>query len=418
MADKDLEQQTRKVSLILCVDRDGDIEVKAGVKTPVLGREANLSAAIALALKDPEEPDANAMFEAVRLYDEMVSKKKIEEDFEIATISGTATGGVISDRKLTSELDNILKMYTVSDIIFVSDGYTDEAVFPIIQSRNVCISAVRRIVIKHNESIEETAAVFTKYLKLIIDTPKYSRVALGLPGILVTILAFFWALDLIYPDEVSLYYYGIAMAIVVGGFLVLKGFGVDTSIKKSYSRIQNYSPPPPQVIMSSFITIAGILCIILSIYLGIQYTVYNLSPPQETIVSEMSQLPIIVALFIKGAADLLVIGAVLVATGRSATFYFEKDSRLLRNLVVITEVAWIRMILNSTANLLQQQEIILGFQSDVFRTFIWSIIIGVLMGIASILVITVIGKSKAATGFFKESDKEKPETDEQIVANP
>jgi hypothetical protein len=76
MIEKESQQRTQKRILILCVDRDGDIEVKAGIKTPVLGRTANLDAAVSLALHDPEEPDANAMFEAVRLYDRLQAEKK------------------------------------------------------------------------------------------------------------------------------------------------------------------------------------------------------------------------------------------------------------------------------------------------------------------------------------------------------
>ncbi len=56
---------------------------------PLLGRTANLDGAVALALKDPEEPDANAMFEAIRLYDRLHDEKQPDEIFEVATISGT-----------------------------------------------------------------------------------------------------------------------------------------------------------------------------------------------------------------------------------------------------------------------------------------------------------------------------------------
>ena len=105
MANKETPQQTQKRILILCVDRDGDLEVKAGIKTPLLGRTANLDAAVALALKDPEEPDANAMFEAIRLYDRLQNEKKPEEIFEVATISGTELSGVSADRKLVAELN-------------------------------------------------------------------------------------------------------------------------------------------------------------------------------------------------------------------------------------------------------------------------------------------------------------------------
>ena len=65
------EEKEQKRILILCVDRDGDLGAKAEIKTPVIGRDENLNAAVALALRDPEEPDANAMFEAVRVHDRL-----------------------------------------------------------------------------------------------------------------------------------------------------------------------------------------------------------------------------------------------------------------------------------------------------------------------------------------------------------
>ncbi|MEM0216936.1 MAG: DUF373 family protein, partial [Candidatus Bathyarchaeia archaeon] len=80
--------------LILCVDRDGDLVRKTGIKTPVIGRDNNLNAAVALALKDPEEADANAMFEAVRLHDSLLGEVKPNELIEVATISGSELGGV------------------------------------------------------------------------------------------------------------------------------------------------------------------------------------------------------------------------------------------------------------------------------------------------------------------------------------
>ena len=402
-----LQQKGNKI-LILCVDRDGDIEVKAGLKTPLLGRTANLDAAVALALKDPEEPDANAMFEAVRLYDQLSSKKNPDETFEVATISGTEIGGVTADRKLAAELNNILEAYAADEIIFVSDGYTDEAVFPIIETRGVPISSVRRIVIKHSESIEETAAVFTKYMKLLVETPRYARLALGLPGLLVMVLAIFGILNIIYG--ISMYYYGIAIATIVGAFLLLKGFGVDQAVKKSYTWIKEYSPPPLRIQIANYTIIGGILCSIVSLYLGFRWVDLNFQQPISDVVVGISQIPEITSLFIKGSMDLLIIGVILVLVGRSLTFYFERDSRLVRNTALIAEVAWARTIMNTTANLLRQTaetQLVLGFQNQFFREFVLSIVIGILIGVASILLITVINRS--FKGFFKKGEElEKP----------
>ena len=77
MAPKEKEEKL----LILCVDRDGDIGYKTEEKTPVLGRKENLNAAVSLALKDPEEPDANAMFEAVRVFDQLEKQSQPNEKF-------------------------------------------------------------------------------------------------------------------------------------------------------------------------------------------------------------------------------------------------------------------------------------------------------------------------------------------------
>ena len=101
---KDARENEQKRILVLCVDRDGDLGAKAGVKTPVVGREANLNAAVSLALKDPEEPDANAMFEAVRIFDRLKDEAKPDEVFEIASLSGSELGGISADRKVVELL--------------------------------------------------------------------------------------------------------------------------------------------------------------------------------------------------------------------------------------------------------------------------------------------------------------------------
>ena len=401
MANKEPLEQIQNKVLILCVDRDGDIEVKAHIKTPLLGRRANLDAAVALALKDPEEPDANAMFEAVRQYDRMFSEKQQDEIIEVATISGTELGGVKADRKLSSELDNILETFAATEIILVSDGYSDEAVLPIIESRHVPISSVRRIVIKHSETIEETAALFTKYLKLITDTPRYARIALGLPGLFVLIFAIFWLGNV--QNKINMSYYGIAIAICIGGFLLFKGLGADRIAKNSYKWIREYSPPPVHMQISNYTIVIGIACIIIGAYLGIQNVIDNLLPVTQDFAGWLSLLPETIALFIKGVKIIGIIGTILVLVGRSLMLYFERDPRLLRTIALIAEVAWAAVILDCTANLLQQpRPIELVFQNTFFLQFIWSIGVGILIWVAAILLFSIVNMSSKK--FFKKQE--------------
>jgi len=400
MDKKETQPQTQKRILILCVDRDGDLEVKSGIKTPLLGRTANLDGAVALALKDPEEPDANAMFEAVRLYDRLHDEKQPEEVFEVATISGSELGGVSADRKLVSELNNLLESFSANEVILVSDGYSDEAILPLVESR-VPVSSVRRIVIKHSESIEETAAVFTKYIRLLVENPRYSRIALGLPGLLVLIFGILWGINYFIPGAIL--WYGIAIVIVVGGFLLLKGFGVDKATKDFYAWARDYSPPSLPMQISNYTVIAGILCIAVSVYLGIANVNINVAPAAD-IGGWLSIAPRLAYYFITGIIDLLVAGLIIVLIGRSVRLYVERDSRLLRNVALIVSVAWTRWVLIGTANVIihyyNDTTAVVGLNDSIFSGFLFTIIVGILIGVASVLLINIVNKS--AKDFFKK----------------
>jgi putative membrane protein len=372
------------------VDRDGDLETKAGIKTPLMGRTTNIDAAVSLALHDPEEPDANAMFEAVRVNDRLQSEKKPEETFEVATISGSELGGVSADRKLVAELNTVLASFSASEVILVSDGYSDEAILPLVQSR-VPVSSVRRIVIKHSESIEETAALFSKYLRLLFNDPRYSRIALGVPGLLFLILGILY----IFPGYLN--YYFIVIVLILGCFMLGKGFGVDRAAKGFYKWAKEYTPPPLPVQISNYTAIVGILCIAISVYLGITSVVANMPPVPTDLPGWISTLPVIASWFIRGVMDLTVVGIGIILFGRSIRLYFERDVRMLRNAALIVSIAWSRWILKETADILLSP----GIRYD---NLVFAVVVGILIGIASVLVIFIIHRS--AKDFFEKS-KEK-----------
>jgi putative membrane protein len=382
MAKEESTAREQKRTLILCVDRDGDLGIKGGVKTPVVGREENLNAAVSLALRDPEEPDANAIFEAVRVYDNLQSAVKSDEVFEVATIAGSELGGVEADRKIVSELSELLGIFTANEVILVTDGYSDQAVLPLVQSR-VPVSSVRRIVVKHSESIEETAAIFTRYLKMIAENPRYSRIALGLPGLLFLILGILSIFNM-------LYYYWIAFIFVLSAFMLVKGFGVDKATKNFINWVREYSPPSLQVQISNYSAVAGVLCVLVGIYLGCNVAVTGIALPPG-LAGWLDVLPQFTGYLIKGAADLMVIGVILVLLGRAVRWYFEHDVKLLRNAALIVTVGWFREILDATSDMLINPKMS-------YDRLIFSIIIGILIAIASVLVVLVIHRS--AKGFF------------------
>ena len=105
--------------LVLCVDRDNDLGVKAKVQSPVVGRDPAIAAATRLALSDPEEADANAIFAAVRKYDELVRAKT---PCEVAIVCGDVSRGFEADRRLGKQVTKVLGDSDYTGVVLVSDG--------------------------------------------------------------------------------------------------------------------------------------------------------------------------------------------------------------------------------------------------------------------------------------------------------
>ncbi|MEE8232378.1 MAG: DUF373 family protein, partial [Thermoplasmata archaeon] len=119
-------------ALVLCVDRDDDLGVKANVPGPVVGRQANLDAAMQLGIHDPEDADVNTILAGVSLYDELQNDGM---EVEVATIVGDPKVGQQSDRILSEQLDAVLEQVAPDVAYLVSDGAEDEFVYPMIASR-------------------------------------------------------------------------------------------------------------------------------------------------------------------------------------------------------------------------------------------------------------------------------------------
>ncbi len=167
--------------LILCVDRDDDIGEKARIKTPLIGREKCLQAASKMALSDPEEADANAIFAAIKQYDELI---KIGHKCEVSVVAGRHNDGFEADQKIRRQLKIVVSRFEAEGVVLVSDGAEDDVVIPVIQNI-VPVISVKKVVVKHSERLEETYAVLGRYLKMLVYDQRYSRIALGVPGVLL-----------------------------------------------------------------------------------------------------------------------------------------------------------------------------------------------------------------------------------------
>jgi uncharacterized membrane protein len=211
-----------------------------------------------------------------------------------------------------------------------------------------------------------------------------------LPGLLILILGILY----VFPGYLN--YYFIVIVLILGVFMLGKGFGVDKAARNLFKWAREYTPPPLPIQIANYTAIVGILCLGISVYLGIANVGDKVTFPAD-LSGWISVLPTMASWFIRGVMDLMVVGIGTILFGRSIRLYFERDARLLRNAALIVLVAWSRWILWATADILINPDM----PPD---NLAFAIIVGILIGIASVLTIVVIHRS--AKEFFGES-KEK-----------
>jgi putative membrane protein len=199
-------------TLVLSVDRDDDIGWKAKVESPVIGRAACLKAANTLALADPEDSDVNAIFSAVKIYDELTEKG---EETAIAVIAGNHLHMIEGDRRIATSLEQVIKETQATNCILVTDGAEDEYVIPIIQSK-IPVSSIRRVIVNQMPNLEGTYYILKKFL----DDPKISRMIFIPLGLAMLLYAIAYLLDA--PGIATIIVIG-----VIGSYMLYKGFGFD-----------------------------------------------------------------------------------------------------------------------------------------------------------------------------------------------
>ncbi len=257
--------QLKKI-LVLNVDYDDDLGEKTSVHGPVIGREANVAAATKLAIADPEESDANTMFQSVKECDSL-SK---EYDAQVATITGKSSLGFKADRELVEQLEKILAKFPAEQCVFVSDGASDEQILPLVQSR-VKITSIRTVTMRQTKELEKTYFVILEKLK----EPHYARIVFGIPGIA---LLLYFLLPLAIP-EIGPYVLRIMLGIL-GAYLIIKGFGIEESLLKSvsFSRISLENPSFIFQFASAALATVSLFIALLSPELGGLKTILVLLP--------------------------------------------------------------------------------------------------------------------------------------------
>ncbi|RNJ76555.1 MAG: DUF373 family protein [Nitrosopumilus sp. H8] len=287
--EKDVGASAASRLLVICIDRDNDVGEKAGITTPVIGRDACIEAAQRLALEDPEDADSNSIFSAIKTYEDLISKGY---EVEVATVAGVKNRGVQADEKILAEARTILERFSANGAVIVSDGEDDESVIPVIQNILPVVS-VQRVVMKVSRSVEYSYAVFGKYLKMVAYDSRYSKFFLGVPGMLLLIggvASVFGLTTEIFAVLVS----------ILGGAFLIRAFDVDRAWA-------SWSKPTPMGFIRLFTMVAGIIIILSSIPAGIGAIDAALLGADTDALSKISD-KLIVGQFMVGALPILWIG--------------------------------------------------------------------------------------------------------------
>ena len=207
-------------TLVLTIDRDNDLGVKAAIRGPVIGRKPTITAAIKLGIADPEESDTNAILGALHHYDRLMENVDSNDEVEVAILTGDVRVGPRSDRAIASQLDEVIKEFQPDVAILVTDGADDEASMPIITSR-VRVDHVEKIIVRQSKGIESTYY----YIAKAIDDPRW-RAKLLVP---ISIFLMIIGLGLILPNGKVLI--GI-MPLIVGIWILSKGLGWEEQLER------------------------------------------------------------------------------------------------------------------------------------------------------------------------------------------
>lgn len=300
--------------LVVCIDRDDDLGKNGGVETPVFGRDQCINAGTRLAIEDPEDADSNAIFGAVKIYEELVTKGY---ETEVAVITGAYNRGIEADEKISSELIQVLSKFKAEGVVIVSDGEDDETVIPLIQAM-VPVISIQRIIIRHSRSVEYSYAVFGKYVKMLVYDPRYSKFFLGVPGALLISSGF--ATIFGFTRE--------ALAIVLsvlGVAFVMRAFDIDKSLS-------SLNRTTPSTFIRIFSTFAGIMIILVGISNGIS-DIPDGAIPNGASISEIITNRAVVGGFVNGAITLIWIGLGTIFGGIFLSNWFKGSIRIFSDII-------------------------------------------------------------------------------------
>lgn len=293
--------------VVLAVDFDDDLG-RVGITTPTIGYNDCIKAAEKYALTRPSDADANTLFTALKVYKEL---KRDGMDVEIAFVAGHEKGGARAGIKLKDEVETTVKVTGATSAILVVDSAEDEMVTPVVESM-IKIVGVEKVVVEQMRGVEETYILLGRYLKKALEERRFSRLFLGLPGLLILT----YVLMSITPY--SSYASALTMTIL-GLALVAKGFGITEDVMKWWKA----SP------------ITKVSLALTSIALALTATMTYTSLYSRNFSTDI----ISIAAYINGVLPYAVVTVVPIIAGRMAYRVLKKSFKVWRDFMALAVLA-------------------------------------------------------------------------------
>ncbi len=247
--------------------------VKAGIRGPVIGRKATLTAALKLGIADPEESDTNAILGALHHHDRLVERAEGNDEVEIAVLTGDVRVGPRSDRAIASQLDEVIQEFQPDSAVLVTDGAEDEASMPIVTSR-VRVEHVEKVIVRQSRGIESTYY----YIAKAIEDPRW-RARLLVP---VALFLMILGLGLILPNGEILIG---AMPLLIGIWVLAKGLGWEQQLDRLMNDMRDSATGG---IWSSLLWGLSIVSVILSVLTAYQVFYGNPADLEADVIGSFS----------------------------------------------------------------------------------------------------------------------------------
>ncbi|MCS7145713.1 MAG: DUF373 family protein [Nitrososphaerota archaeon] len=369
--------------LVLVVDEDDDVGVKAGVQSPIIGREKNMEAALKLVMADPEDADANAMFAAIKILDE--ESKRWPNGVEIATVTGRHEGGLDSDLKVAREIERVITKLGARECIIVSDGPLSPSLSSIITSRLKVVS-LRTVIVKQSQTIETSWLLFLRYLRMLIYDAPYSRIILGIPGLLLMLMG-------------ALYFFNLLslplLLVFIGAALLIRGFGIDAAFTSLIRRVAEISSKPGLIQLRIFTAVIGLILVVVALATGFQaasnylQSTLRLGQGQLTFEQFLEYIGPFTGMLIINSIDLIAIAAFFNTAYNIFYYHVAKSPRLWRHVQALLTFFFLWIMMRLLGAYLTTQSI----------AYLIQLVLVALIGFASLLTsITIIRTIRGARG--------------------